>query len=77
MPRFLNTIGNATLAVAICDRCKAKYPKGDLKWDGDSPGLLVCVDCWDQKDPWKLPARQTEDYAVRNARPDANIDVEE
>jgi hypothetical protein len=73
MPRFLDTRGNASLAIAICDRCRFKYPIGELSADNDSPGLRVCSGCNDGYDPYKLPARMTEDITVRYPRPDEPI----
>jgi hypothetical protein len=56
--------------IGICDRCKTKKYLNQLKPDGDNLGLRVCPDCWDQKDPYKLPQRQTEDISLRVVRPD-------
>lgn len=78
MPRFLKTRGLSTLAVAICDRCRFKRPLATLSPDRNIPGLRVCdKGCNDQKDPWKLPARQTEQIAVRFPRPDVDLGVTE
>lgn len=70
MPRFLDTRGNSSLAIAICDRCKMKFPIGKLTADRDSPGLRVCDPCNDEADPYKLPSRRTESITVRFPRPD-------
>jgi len=73
MPLFLNTLGEATAGIALCDRCKMKRPLGRLVADGNSPGLRVCVDkpgCRDQLDPWRLPARRTENITLRYPRPE-------
>jgi len=70
MPTFLNTTGNPTLAIGICDRCRRKFPIGELKSDPNSPGLMVCAADRDQFDPYRLPARQTEDITLRFVRPD-------
>ena len=76
MPRFLNTSGQSRLAVAICDRCKMKRPWSSLGPDPNSPGLRVCQDrdCKDDIDPYRLPARQTEDISMPWARPDVPVD---
>lgn len=78
------TTGFATgeLAVGICDRCHMRRPYMKLGPDGDKPGLIVCQDngsrgCSDEKDPWRLPPRQPEPIALRNARPDVGVDNEE
>lgn len=70
MPTFLNTTGNPTLAIAICDRCRRKFPAGELQPDPNSPGLMVCTADRDQFDPYRLPARQTENITLRFVRPD-------
>jgi hypothetical protein len=76
MSAFLDTRGKSTLAVAICDRCKMKRPAAEMRFDGDRPGLRVCSrGCSDQLDPYKLPARQTEDIAVPYPRPDEDLVV--
>lgn len=56
---------------AICDRCHRKVPLSSLVADGDSPGLRVCESkCRDELDPYKLPARKTEDISLRYPRPE-------
>jgi hypothetical protein len=74
MPIFLDTTGLASLAIAVCDRCKMKKPYVDLRPDGNSPGLRVCGDgCWDTLDPYRLAARKTERINLRFARPDVSV----
>lgn len=74
MPRFLNTLGNTTLAIAICDRCKLKYPYSELRPDGNIPAIRVCGNgCSDDFDPYRLPARQSEKISLRFPRPDADV----
>ena len=74
MSKWLDTHGNTTLSIAICDRCKMKRAYDFLVPDINYPGLRVCQDtCADQKDPYRLPARQTEKISIRFPRPDANI----
>ncbi len=69
MPRFLNTRGRPTLALAVCDRCRMKRRLNEIVADGNSPGLRVCIyGCRDVLDPWRLPARQTERITLRNPR---------
>ena len=45
----------------------------DLRPDGNSPGLRVCSKCRDVKDPYKLPARKTENISLRYPRPDEEL----
>lgn len=76
MPLFIDTRGEACAAVAICDRCKTKVRIAHLVSDPNSPGLRVCHDtCKDAFDPWRLPARQTENIALRYPRPDEPLEV--
>ena len=74
MPLFLDTHGLSTIAIAVCDRCKFKRPLADLQSDINFPGLRVCSEgCRDQKDPYRLPARQTERINLRFPRPDVSV----
>jgi hypothetical protein len=73
MPVYLDTRGNSVLSVAVCDRCNRKFPYVDLMPDPNFPGMRVCKDDLDKFDPWRLPARQTENIALRFPRPDVSI----
>lgn len=73
MPVYLDTRGNSVLSVAICDRCNRKFPYVDLMPDPNFPGMRVCKDDLDNFDPWRLPALQTENIALRFPRPDQQI----
>ena len=78
MPAFLNTLGNSTLGIGICDRCKFKRPLGMLGPDGNLPGLRVCQDksgCKDDFDPWRFPALQDDRINLPFVRPDESIAV--
>lgn len=74
MPLFLDTRGNASVAIAICDRCKVKMPIGDLGPDTNAPGLRVCKKCCDEKDPWRLPPRRPDDITLKHPRPDDSLE---
>ena len=76
MPVYLDTRGNSVLSVAICDRCSRKFPYGELMPDPNFPGMRVCKDDVDNFDPWRLPALQTENIALRFPRPDTNIAID-
>ena len=77
MPRFLNTEGNATIAIFICDRCRMKRAIVEAMPDPNFPGLKVCQQgCADQKDPYRLPARKTERINLQYPRPDVSVAVE-
>jgi len=73
MSVYLDTRGKSVLSVAICDRCNRKFPYVDLKPDPNFPGMRVCEVDLDNFDPWRLPAIQTENIALRFPRPDQNI----
>lgn len=73
MSVFLDTRGNSSLAIGICGRCSRKFPIGELHPDPNYPGLLVCRDDQDLFDPYRLPARQPENIALRYARPDTPL----
>ena len=73
MPVYLDTRGNSVLSVAVCDRCNRKFPYVDLMPDPNFPGMRVCAADKDNFDPWRLPAIQTENIALRFPRPDVSI----
>ena len=73
MPRFLNTLGKSTVAIAICDRCKMKRPHADLVCDGDNPALMVCKGCRDDADPYRFAPREPEDITLRFVRGDVDL----
>jgi len=74
MPLFLDTRGLASVAIAVCDRCKMKRTFVSLGPDPNFPGLRVCDQgCRDQFDPYRLPARKTERINLRFPRPDVSV----
>lgn len=74
MPVFMDTRGYASLAIAVCDRCKMKRAFSVLMADPNFPGLRVCDrGCRDQFDPYRLPARKTERINLRFPRPDVSV----
>jgi hypothetical protein len=78
MPKWLNTTGMASLAIAVCDRCKMKRAFSTLQSDPNFPGLRVCQEgCKDQFDPYRLPARKTERINLRFPRPDVSVAVQD
>ena len=70
---WLNTRGRSSLAIGICGRCNRKFPLDDLRPDPNIPALMVCDKDRDQFDPYRLPARRTENIALRFPRPDVSI----
>jgi len=74
MPVFLDTTGQPSLAIGVCDRCKMKRYFSVLMPDPNFPGLRVCNEgCRDQFDPYRLPARKTERINLRFPRPDVSV----
>lgn len=70
---WLNPRGKSTYGIGICDRCSRKMSLDDLYPDPNFPGLRVCEEDLDVFDPWRLPARVTEDIHLRFTRPDIPI----
>ena len=74
MPRYINTTGKTSVAIAVCDRCKMKRSITDLVGDPNSPGLAVCQDkCADKFDPYRLPTRKPEKVSLRRPRPEVSV----
>ncbi len=73
MAIFLDTRGNPTLGIGICGRCSRKMPLHELFDDPNVPDLKVCAADRDDYDPYRLPARQTENIVLPFVRPDADI----
>ena len=73
MPVYLDTRGNSVLSIAVCDRCNRKFGYTELMPDPNFPGMRVCKDDLDKFDPWRLPARQTENISLRFPRPDVSV----
>jgi hypothetical protein len=70
MPIYLDTRGKSSLGIAICARCGIKHSRDDLREDPNYPGLMVCDEDRDQLDPYRLPARETENITMEWTRPD-------
>jgi hypothetical protein len=45
----------------------------ELSPDPNYPGLMVCEEDRDEYDPYRLPARQTENITLRFPRPDTPL----
>jgi hypothetical protein len=73
MPTFLDPSGRSTFGIGVCARCWQKFSLEDLFSDPNSPGLKVCKDDLDDYDPYRLPARRTEDVTLRFYRPDEDL----
>jgi hypothetical protein len=75
MSIWLDTRGKSVIGIAVCDRCRRKMSLTDLYSDPNSPGLRVCQEDLDQLDPYRLPARQTENIVLPFVRPDAPLNT--
>lgn len=62
-----------SMAIATCPRCSKKMYYGDLKLDPNNKNYY-CEECVDPYDPYRLPARQSEDIGLQHPRIDVNID---
>ena len=58
-----------SMSIAYCGRCAKKVYYGELQKDPNNEGMY-CPDCVDLLDPWRLPARRTEDITLQHPRPD-------
>jgi hypothetical protein len=70
MPLFIDPTGRSTFGIGVCARCWQKFSLEDLYSDPNSPGLKVCLNDLDDYDPYRLPARRTEDITLPFYRPD-------
>lgn len=73
MSIWLDPTGKSTYGIGICDRCKRKFSLDDLAPDPNVPGLKVCAADRDDYDPYRLPARQTENITLKFVRPDVDL----
>jgi len=73
MPIFINPRGRASYGIGLCARCSCKFPLEELHSDPNSPGLMVCARDLDILDPYRLPARETEDITLPFYRPDVDL----
>lgn len=75
MAIFLDPTGRTTFGIGICGRCSRKMYLEQLHPDPNSPGLMVCEEDLDDLDPYRLPARQTENINLPFVRPDVPLNV--
>lgn len=74
MSEWLDPTGRSTYGIGLCDRCHQKFSIQELYPDPNTPGLRVCKADLDQFDPYRLPARQTEDIHLQFTRPETPLD---
>lgn len=72
MSKFLPVRTKGTAAIAVCPRCQKKIYYDELKRDPNN-GNYYCGDCVDIYDPWRLPARATENISLQHPRPDVEL----
>jgi hypothetical protein len=70
---FLDTRGNPTLGIGICQRCTMKFALHMLMDDPNIPGLKVCAADRDDFDPYRMPARQPDKLTLPFVRPDVPL----
>lgn len=73
MPYWVDTQGKTKVAIGICGRCSRKMAYSDMVEDPNFPGLWVCKEDQDVLDPYRLPARESENIALDHPRPDVDI----
>lgn len=59
-------------SIAICPRCTKKVQYDELQKDPNNKNWY-CKDCVDLYDPWRLPARKTEDISLTHPRKDEEL----
>lgn len=70
MPQYLDPTGRSSYGIALCGRCGEKFYLDELMPDPNTPGLMVCRADRDDYDPYRLPARQSENISLLFTRPD-------
>lgn len=72
MSIYLPVRTKGSAAIAVCPRCKFKVYYDSLVKDPNTQ-VWMCPDCVDIYDPWRLPARKTEDISLQHPRPDEEL----
>lgn len=75
MGRFLDTRGKSTLGIALCARCRRKFPLEELSPDPNYPNLMVCKADSDQYDPYRLAPRAPDLLVLPFVRPDLPLNT--
>jgi len=75
MSLFLPVNTKGSVAIAICLRCQKKVQYSDLTKDPNN-NQYYCGECVDIYDPYRLPARRTEDISLDHPRPDQILEGE-
>lgn len=59
--------------VWICPRCSFKRKYSEQTMDPNTHQIVCTRGCSDLFDPYRLPARKTEDISLKTPRPDESI----
>lgn len=62
------------VSIAICPRCSTKVYYDDLRKDPNTQSWY-CPECVDAFDPYRLPARGTEDISLRHQRNQLELEL--
>lgn len=73
MSEYLPLNLKGSVAIAVCPRCQRKIQYDDLTRDPNNQNFY-CPECVDTLDPWRLPARRTEDISLQHPRPDVELE---
>lgn len=73
MSLYLPISATGSVAIAVCGRCNTKIQYDELVQDPNNK-LWVCKECCDILDPYRLPARRTENISLQHPRPDDVIE---
>lgn len=73
MSLYLPVKAKGTVAICVCPRCQKKMYYSDLKQDPNNKNWY-CEGCVDIYDPWRLPARRTEEIGLQHPRPDVKLE---
>lgn len=76
MSLFLPPRIKGSAAIALCARCQKKFYMDDLVQDPNNK-LWVCKEDSDLFDPYRLPARQTENITLSHPRPDVDVSADD
>lgn len=77
MPKYIRTIGERVLSVAICPRCHFKRKYVDLVMDPNTKMMVCKFNCQDLFDPYRIPPRSPDKIDLQYPRPDDDLVIPE